>query len=128
MIMAIAVIVTLATIMALSLSLSTQLNKRSTDIYAYEQAALLNKSATEYVLLQIAKNGCQNGWNFSQGIYDVNITAEYIYSAASGCNDYFIISTPESSGNVILNVSVSVNDPSLLSEPIRYFRRTIQKL
>jgi len=128
MIMAISVIVIIATIMALSMSLTTQTTKRTNDLYLYEQATLLAKSATEYALLKISENGCINNLNFTQDIYDVNISMRYIYTAPSGCNDYFTISTPESNGTVLMDVAISVTDKNISPEPIRYFRRTIQKL
>lgn len=132
MIMAIAVIVILATIMALSLALTSQTTKRSTDLYLYEQAVLLSKSATEYALLQISQtSGCLASIpSFTQDdIYDINISIYYIGTAASGCTDYIDnLYTPEQNGSVLMDVTVSVNDPTIASEPIRFFKRTIEKL
>lgn len=136
MIMAIAVIVIVATILALSLSLTMQTSKRTTDVYLYEQAVLLSKSATEYALLRIsqdnnATNPCThtNDLNFIQDvIYDINITVQYIYTSPSPCTTaqtYTTVTTPEQNGSVLMDVTVSTN---AASEPIRYFRRTIQKL
>lgn len=143
MIMAITVIVVIATIMALSLSMTAETSKRTTDIYLYEQSVLYSKSATEYALLQIAENNPCNwtGDNFTIdedgagsgiGIYDVNISVQYIYTDAStACApglDYFDIVTEEQNGSVLMDVTVSVDPSQTLGEPIRYFRRTIQKL
>jgi len=135
MMMAIGVIVVLATILALSLKLSSQTVKRTADVYLYEQAALLSKSASEYALLKIAQDGpCThtNDLNFQQdGIYDINISLKYIYLAPSPCTaaqTYTTVTTPEQNGSVLMDVSVSVNDKTVSSEPIRYFRRSIQKL
>lgn len=136
MIMAIAVIVVLGTIMALSLSLTSQTTKRTTDIYLYEQSALYAKSAAELALLDIAENGCQNTFNtdFDGTIYDANITMRYIYTeantnvAGASCNEYInnpYIQTDEQNGSVLMDITVSTD---VGSEPIRYFRRTIQKL
>lgn len=127
MIMAIAVIVVLGTIMALSLSLTSQTTKRTTDIYLYEQSALYAKSAAELALLDIAENGCSNSFNINfDTIYDANITMRYIYSGTVGtCTDYLNINTPEQNGSVLMDIAVSTD---VGSEPIRYFRRTIQKL
>ena len=59
MIMAIAVIVIISTIMALSLALTTQTAKQTVDIYLYEQSVLYSKSAAELALLDIAQaNPC----------------------------------------------------------------------
>ena len=134
MIMAIAVIVIMAGIMALSLSMTSVTTKRTADLYLYEQAVLLSKSATEYALLRIAQDGpCshENDLNFRQdGIYDINITNRYVYTAPpAGClNNPITVTTPEQDGSVIMDVAVSVTDTSISTEPIRYFRRTIQKL
>ena len=134
MIMAITVIVIIATIMALSVALTSQTTKRTTDIYLYEQASLYAKAASEIALLDIAKNGCQNTSNILFGNageiqYDANITIQYIYTApVAGCTQYATITTPEQNGSVIMDIAVTLHDPSITSEPIRYFRRTIQKL
>ena len=133
MIMAIIVIIVISTIMALSLSLTTQTTKRTIDLYLYEQVELHAKSAAELALLEIAKNGsCTTIPSYTiDGVYDVNISLQYIYTNPSPCTaaqTYFEITTPEQNGSVLMDVTVSVDDPSIASEPIRYFRRSIQKL
>ena len=132
MIMAIMVIVIIGTIMALSLSLTSQTGKQTTNLYLYEQSVLLSKSATEYALLKIAQDGpCshQNDLNFKQdSVYDINISIGYIYTAGVCTTQYATVITPEQNGSALIDVAVSVTDKSVTSEPIRYFRRTIQKL
>ncbi|HUH42719.1 MAG TPA: hypothetical protein VLZ29_06365 [Sulfurimonas sp.] len=131
MIAAIIVIIIIATIMTLSLSLTAQTSKRTVDMYIYEQVALHAKSAAELAMLEIAKNGCTNNLNTTfDDIYDVNVSMRYIYTATVGaCNDYFNITTPDQNGSVLMDITVSVNTAQNIStEPIRYFRRTIQKL
>ncbi|WP_455757717.1 hypothetical protein [Sulfurimonas sp.] len=128
MIMAISVIVIVSTILILSLSLTTQTAKRTTDLYVYEQAVLLSKSAAEYALLQISQNGCIDNLGFEHDYYDINITMQYIYTEASTCTDYFTINTDEQNGSVLMDITVSVDDSTITSEPITYFRRSIQKL
>ncbi len=128
MIMAITVLVLMATIMAASLAMSAKTTKSTVDLYVYEQSVLLSKSAAEYALLYISKNGCVNNLNFKHDYYDINIDMKYIFSTASTCEDYFQVTTPEQSGSVLMDVTVSVTDPKITSEPIKYFRRTIQKL
>jgi len=143
MIMAIGVIVIIATIMALALNLSTQTTKRTTDLYVYEQAVLLSKSAAEYALLRISQDGpCThyNDLNFSPDLdgdgtadyYDINITLRYIYTNTSPCTTagtYTTVTTPEQNGSVLMDITVSVpRSKNVTSEPITYFRRTIQKL
>lgn len=132
MIMAIAIIVILATIMALSLSLTTETTKRTVDVYLYEQVALHAKSAAELALLDIAKGGpCTTIAPYAIDFYDINVSVQYIYTNPSPCSTaltYFETATPEQNGSVLMDVTVSVNDANITTEPIRYFRRTIQKL
>ncbi|MBA1438420.1 MAG: hypothetical protein FAF05_05480 [Epsilonproteobacteria bacterium] len=135
MIMAIAVIVVIATIMALSLSLTSQTTKRTTDVYLYEQASLYAKAAAEKALLDIAsQNPCgYTGASYQlDGIYNIHVTASYVYTSfPAGCHaaqQFATITTPEQNGSVRLDITVSVNDSNISTEPIRYFRRTIQKL
>ena len=139
MIMAIAVIVIIATIMALSLSLTSQTTKRTTDVYLYEQAELYAKAAAERALLKISENNATanpcgfTGDNYQlDGMYDINITARYVYTNfPAGCTtaqQFTTVNTSEQNGSVLLDIAVSVNNTNISTEPIRYFRRTIQKL
>jgi hypothetical protein len=151
MIMAIAVIVVIGTILALSIAMTAQTTKRTNDLYLYEQSVLMSKSATEYALLQIAEsNPCTDlNTTFVQDtIYTIDINMQYIYyddpttalidEAQAVCNAiplanrgtlYTTVTTPEQNGSVLMDVTVTVPDNiSITSEPIRYFRRTIQKL
>jgi hypothetical protein len=136
MIMAIAVILIISTIMALSLSLTATTAKRTTDLYLHEQAILVSKSAAEIILLEIAANdpcdvnSSSAALNYtSNGIFDVNVTLKYVYTAPSPCSaavdKYFDISTDEQNGSVLMDIIVTTNEGT---EPIRYFRRSIQKL
>ena len=146
MIMAIAVIVILSTIMALSLSFTAETTKRTTDIYLYEQAVLVSKSAAELALLSIAQAGpCLsednsttdfvgsyrmdlNGLNAdTDDIFDVNTTVRYIYDSSICSSDqmYTTVTTPEQNGSVLMDITVTTTAGT---EPIRYFRRSIQKL
>jgi len=145
MIMAITVILIVATIMALSLAMTAQTTKRTTDLYIYEQAVLLSKSATEYALLQIANNlPCTDlNTSFTQNdYYTIDIGISYIYydEPATGINEaqipctanggtlFTTVQTPEQNGSVIMDVTVTVDDENITSETIRYFRRSVQKL
>ncbi len=132
------VIVIIATIMALSLALTATTAKRTNNIYLYEQSILLSKSATEYALLQIAQNNpCTYIGNsfLAEDIYTVDIDVRYIYDNVAICTansdtnrSYAVITTPEQNGSVLIDVAISVIDENITSEPIRYFRRSIQKL
>ena len=140
MIMAIGALVVIGGIMALSLSLSTQTSNRTADIYLYEQTQLYAKSAVEKTLLDIAANlpcvkltNTQLNYNIATD-YTINTSVQYIYNLATTCTNvavlqrgtsYTTVSTPEQDGSVIIDITVTTNAGS---EPIRYFRRTIQKL
>ena len=137
MIMAISVIVIVASIMAIGMYLSAKSTKKTADLYLYEQAVLLAHSAAEYSLLKIAQDGpCShfNDLQFTQdGIYQIQITNRFIYTTPlpAGCTNnkmYTTVVTPEQNGSVLMDVSVSIIDPTVISEPIRYFKRSIQKL
>ena len=140
MIMAISVIVIIATILALALALTSQTTKKTTDLYLYEQATILSHSAAEYAMLKMSQaNPCSiRNINFQyNNIYDINTSMQYISTAGSSCEgnataigaNYATTTNAASNGTVILDVTVSVpQDKNVTSEPIRYFRRTIQKL
>ena len=132
LLLAIVVMITIATLMAFMISLTSTTAKQTTDIYASEQTKLLAKSATEYALLAIS--GHENNVSCIENInltyeknYDINMTLYYIGNALP-CNTSHLfantISTPESNGTVIIDTFVTFNGSS---EPIRYHRRTIQK-
>jgi Tfp pilus assembly protein PilV len=134
MIMALIVIVVIATIMALSLSLTTQTSKKTTDLYLYEQSVLYSKSAAELALLAIAQappcTVTNPVYNFDNNLYIANVNISYVYTAPSPCaaaagTDYFTVTTPEQNGSVLMDITVTTN---VGTEPIRYFRRSIQKL
>lgn len=143
MIMAIGVIVILSTIMAFSLSMTTKTTKKTGDLYLYEQALLLSKSAAEYALLRVGLDGaCSHSqFNFTHNnIYDINITLKYIYTDPSPCtdasDDYATVTVDRSmyqkgedqNGSVLIDVTVSTNPTANVGEPIHYFSRGLWKL
>lgn len=149
MIMAIAVVVIISTIMALSLAMTAETTKKTTDLYIYEQAVLLSQSAAEYALLRISQNppctdevtlgldhfkpDLDGNGNPNDDICDINISLRYIYDSNAPCltyggTFYTAVTTPEQNGSVLMDITVSVNDTNITSEPITYFRRSIQKL
>jgi len=149
MIMAIAAIVVMATIMTLSLSLVTETTKRTTDIYLHEQAILVSKSAAELALLTIAQyapctvipgagydyiGSYQFDLNGNGNLDDINFTVDvtpyYVYKDLNCTAPYNFLTTTslqtdEQNGSVILDITVSSDEGT---EPLRYFRRVIQKL
>lgn len=133
MIMAVVVIIVVATIMMFTLSQTTQTVKRTVDMYLYEQTELHAKSAIEYALFKIAEDGpCTTVDSITiDAIYDVNYTIKYIYKNNPCGNplDYITaITTDEQNGSVLMDVAISVDADNTGSEPIRFFRRTMQKL
>lgn len=139
LIMAIVVIVIVATILALSMSLTALSTKRTSSLYLYEQSALLSQSAKEYALLKISKVApCSlDKLNFTYNtIYNVSISMKYISTAGSACEtnanidgtNFATVTYGPTNGTVILDTTISVTDANISSEPIRYFRRTLEKL
>lgn len=118
--------------------MSTTTAQRTTNEYLHEQAILLTSSATEYAVLAIsghtinATNGCINSIsalypNTTTPMFDINVTIQYVNGIA-GCNQYIAtaLSTPETMSTVLMDVVVT--DHNISNEPIRYHRRTLQKL
>jgi len=134
MIMAIIVLIVIATISMFTLMQTSRTVKSTADMYMYEQAQLYTKSAIEYTLFEIARNGClNNNVIFTlDGMYDINVTTSYSYvggvPAGSGCASFATVTTDKQNGSVLMDIAVSVPSSKTGSDPIRYFRRTIQKL
>ena len=140
MIMAIFFMIVIATLLTYMLSSSTETAKRTTNTYVNEQAQLLAKSAVEYAILRVSdvnrsSGNCLNNFNAqypdtTNPIFDINVSIRYIgFGTLAGCNDYIAtINTPDSNGTMLIDVYVSDNIGLGLSEPIRYHRRTLQKL
>lgn len=136
MIMAIAVIVIVATLLALSLSLTTQTTKSSVDLYVYEQANLLARSAGEYARLRIGTdNNSTHRCNYTgefiddeNGYYDITINVSYIYNTViSNCGIIDLTQTDDF-GAAQIDITVEVNNPAITSEPIRIFKRKLVEL
>ena len=135
---AIIFLILVATISALSISLSSQAVKQTSDVFLKSQAELLAKSATEYALL--AMSGHDYAINCLENItlrypesanytHEATISIMYIGNGLP-CSASALLSntltTNDSNRTVILDVTVSTN-PTISSEPIRIHRRTIQK-
>jgi len=140
MIMAIFFMIIIATLLLYMLGSTTETAQRTTNAYVNEQAQLLAKSATEYAVLRVSgvernATSCVNSFNAqypnsTNPIFDINVTIAYIgFSSIGACNNYIpTISTPESNGTMLIDVYVQDNPSLMLTEPIRYHRRTLQKL
>ena len=133
MITAIIVMMVIATITMFTLMQTGQTVKRTADLYLYEQAELHTKSAIEYALFIIAKDGCKNNLNLqlpdaANPIYDISINMRYSYDGTGTCNKFATVTTDEQNGSVLMDISVNVTSANTGTDPLRYFRRTIQKL
>ncbi|MEA3522543.1 MAG: type II secretion system protein, partial [Campylobacterota bacterium] len=143
-----AVIVVLGTIMAMSLQITAQTSKQTVNDYLHEQAILLTRSATEYTLLRISAqdrnstSGCLTALNGTYApdetpLFDMNVSIRYIGLSGGGAlnectsGENYIqntdVSDDNSKGSILLDIIVTA-DESLTTEPIRYHRRTLQKL
>jgi len=131
-------LILIATISALSISLSTKAVKQTSDLFLKNQAELLVRSGTEFAMLAMSGHdysaNCLNSINIQypdntvNHTHDINITISYIGSGLpAGCisldNN---ISTPESNRTVIIDTVVSTV-AGLIPEQIRMHRRSIQK-
>lgn len=128
---AIVFLVLIATISALSISLSTDSVKQTGDVLLKSQAELLLRSGTEYAMLAIsgAPNGCLSVVNATHnGIFDINISIMYIGNGLPvNCSQIGTnIDTNESNRTVIIDTWVRTKD-DIVSEPIVMHRRSIQK-
>jgi len=138
MIMAIAVIVVVGTIMALSLNMTAKTTKRNLDIYLYEQIEMLSDSAREYAMYKIENNTTLCAYNnFSvlgqDTLYDINIDIRYVTSA--GCpgaypNDFTADLDPDLLNDVaVLDITVLVDKTtSQMPEDIRFHKRYIENI
>lgn len=137
MIMAIIAIVIISTILAISISLSAQTSKNSVDLYVYEQANLLARSAGEYARLQIGKNNPCDDTNVSISFiennhYNITIAVKYVYDTSiatcSTALTHAATSQDAHFGAALIDITVTVNDTTVTSEPIRVFRRKLVEL
>lgn len=144
-------LITMLLLKMLAFTADTQ--QRTIDEYLNEQAILLTYSATEYAVLAISGKDRSTGClttisaaypsNGSDKMYDITTTIKYVWSdnaalgsdrlsllpgSCKGTNLHAQVSTPEEHGAALIDVYVS-SAPSLgLDEPIRFHRRTLQKL
>jgi len=131
---AIVFLVLIATISALSISLSTSSVKQTGDVLLKSQAELLLRSGTEYAMLAMSgynyNTSCLEKVNMTYDkIYDINVTIMYIGNGLP-CNPSHILSndinTSDSNRTVIIDTVVTTSS-TVTTEPIRLHRRTIQK-
>jgi len=132
----------IATLLTYMLSSTAETAKRTTNSYLNEQAQLLAKSAVEYAILEVSgvnrggAGGCRRIINSqypnsgASAIFDINVTINYhgLGVGCTGMGTVANIQTPESMGTMLIDVYVSDSKALHLTEPIRYHRRTLQKL
>ena len=136
MIMAIFVLVILATIMAFSIQMTTKTAKRATDIYVEDQAILFAKNAAEYAVYKINKNKNCNLTSFNttlQTYYQVNVDISYILSdpnAVCPTSDIALTAVGDADAYAYarIDVTVTVDNDAVSTEPIRIFRRYVEDI
>ena len=148
MLMAIFIIVLMATVAAFIMNLSGKMVKGTTAQFQREQSMLLAKSYTEYAIMAVTANehnssNCLNTITGAYGvdgsgndIYSINVDISYIgnnldASCTRKLNTNAIV-TPKSPLNIIVDVFVSYKEldhPLGASAPnITYHRRSLQKI
>ncbi len=140
--MAIVVLVTVSTLSALMISLSSSSAKQTSDAYLKEQAELLAQSATEYAVLAILghnnRNSCVERIDITypsaaSSMFDINVSLWYIIDSSQApttCSQVLsdgLTTGSNSHMTVLVDTVVSSSSNLNLSEPIRVHRRTIQK-
>ena len=135
MIMAIAVIVIIGTLMALSMALTLKTGKRTVETYLYEQVEILSDSAREYAMYKVGKISCvEHDYNISQqdSFYDIQITVQYITQVACSnpalnfTTDYDVELVHESA---IVDVVVSIDkNQTNTTEDVRFYKRYIENI
>lgn len=135
----------LITLMMLKmLSYSTDVAQRTTNLYLYEQAVLLAYNATEDAMLQISEQdpataGCVSGYtkyypSTGTPMFDITVSVSYVWYSvnpptAAGCaTGALYVNNPEQNGSAIVTVTVKSDASVGLDEPIRYYRKTLQKM
>ncbi len=136
LIMAIVVIVLMATVAMLIMSLSGKMVKTTTAQYQKEQAVLYAKSYTEYAIMAVMANDrntttCLDEITADVDNYSIRTVISYIGREVGSCTNVISnsIVTPESPLNIIVDVFVSYPD---LDHPddlnMTYHRRSLQKI
>lgn len=134
------------------LSYTSETAQRSVNEYLNEQAELLTYSATEYALLAISgreRNVSSNCIQTISAVYpnnttpmfNINISIQYVWSNAltpanGSCQGYIDsaqaatsqLTTDESNGAAVIEVVVASNASLGLDQPIRQYRKSLQKL
>ncbi len=142
LVMAVALLVILATIMAFSIQMTAKSQKRAVDIYVENQAILYAKNVAEYFVYKISQDkNCTTQKNF-----DININQSPKYHAKVKL--FYIVSDMDNThyckqqsdlnltaghdedpyAYVRIDVTMDVSDGNITSEPIRIFRRYVEDI
>lgn len=148
LITAVFLMILLSTMLLKMLSFSSSDAQQVVNDYLLEQAQLAAYGATEFAMLQISTEnhtaGCTQAISMdypSTGtkLFDVGITIQYVWNGAgpggTNCDNTLVtgntvsVTTAEQDGSAYIDVVVA-SDPVTtgLTEPIRFHRRTLQKL
>lgn len=148
LITAVFLMILLSTMLLKMLSFSSSDAQQVVNDYLLEQAQLAAYGATEFAMLRISTEdhtaGCTRAISMrypSTGtkLFDVNITIQYVWNGAgpggTNCGNTLVtgktvsVTTAEQDGSAYIDVVVA-SDPvkTRLTEPIRFHRRTLQKL
>ncbi len=140
MIMAIFVVIIIATIMAFSIQMTTKTAKRAVDIYVENQANLFAKNAAEYAVYKISKE--KSCVDFSalftppivlRDYYTVDVSVRYFVSDPNAaCPVSDVALTPVGDADAYayarIDVTVTVDDDDVATEPVRIFRRYVEDI
>jgi len=138
LITAIIIMMTVAILMSLMIGLSSSTVKQTSNLFIKEQARLYLRSATEFALLAISGHDNSSDCikditiNFDDNKYKANVNIWYMGKGIpASCNSNIIDKTVQTIGSnytVIMDVIVEANQTKFgLSEPIKLYRRTLQK-
>jgi len=137
MIMAIAVIVIIGTIMALSISMTSLTTKRNLDMYLSEQIEILADSAREYAMYKIGNTPCVvSNYNIAGQDTFYDITIDILYVTAAGCPipNAALNFTNDTDANLqrdtaVIDVTISIDKSKTnTSEDIRFYKRYIENI
>ena len=131
------------------MSATAESSQRTINDYIHEQAILITYAATEEAVLAVSgrdrvANGCiqtiSGSFPANNPILTYTTRIRYIWTAAQAatltaagqaatCTGYIDnLSTPETGGSMLVDVYVQDDSSLGLNEPVRYHRRTLQKL
>ena len=147
MIMAIFFMIIMATLMTAMLASSTETANRTVNNYLLEQGQLLAKSAVEVAILRVSGRdrtaaGCLTHIDLEypesgSKLFDIDVDISYFGfgGIVGNCHNLLpnvaevnIIATPESIGTMQIDIYVQSHNDLNLTEPIKFHRRTLQKL